>query len=134
VNIQHINPKFLMATLSVLATVLAIFTSADLFIFSKIIKTPQWATHFPDPMLPAWLIALITLLPLLHSAVSKKDMLIIAVSSIFIAVIAWCATHHVANLQNLLFQFFWVLLLSFLVPLLVIALIKQFCLPFGDHT
>ncbi|MGB4812552.1 MAG: hypothetical protein WBP13_08760 [Methylophilaceae bacterium] len=120
-------PKHLFTTiaLSMAAMGVAIFTWPDLFLFSKVLGIPDWAKKMPDPILATWGIVTLCLMPIVLLQLTSKNTIyrisITALLGALLSVFAWCTTHRVGNLENIIFQFAWVFGLSVLPPAIIVG-------------
>ena len=123
---KGINKLILVSFLS-LTTSIVIWP--ELFLFSKVVHLPKWATYLPYFFMGAHLLTFICLLPLLFLSKPIKSLLIIifivlTLSSIFGINLALYLGHGTYTINNYISQTAWLFTVIFLLPSLVIVVIN----------
>ena len=127
---KGINKLILVSFLS-LTTSIVIWP--ELFLFSKVVHLPKWATYLPCFFMGAHLLTLICLLPLLFLSKPIKSLLIIifivlTVSSILGVNLALYLAHGTYTINNYIYNYIsqtvWLFTVIFLLPSLVIVVIN----------
>lgn len=129
VNVETMNRTIILILSSFLVLAVS-FRWADLFLFSKSVKLPDWASGLDNPLCASQILVFMCLLPVsfLFPTPKKASFALLKASIVGATgpLIFFCSNNHLNDPNTILvnagMQYIWILLGSYAVPVVILSL------------